>query len=80
MTWSIKEKSFVDLSTALEYAKSLNEFVVIKGNEYEICGIFGVDTIANGKCPDGVQYDWDKSSRIGRVKKEKDFQPEIVDI
>ena len=52
----------------------------VKGNEYEICGIFGVDTIANGKCPDGVQYDWDKSSRIGRVKKEKDFQPEIVDI
>jgi hypothetical protein len=75
--WKIKEKSFTDLTAALEYAKSLNEFVVIKGNEYEICGIFGVDSVKNGECPDGIQYDWNKNSRIGRVKKEKDFNQEI---
>jgi len=36
-----------------------------------IDGIFGVDTIKDGKCPDGIDYDWNKKSRIGRVKKER---------
>ena len=37
----------------------------------EVVGVFGVDSIKNGKCPDGVAYDWNKASRIGRVKKER---------
>lgn len=74
MTWSIKEKTFDDLSVALEYAKSLNVFVVIKGLEYEICGIFGVDTVKDGTCPDGVDYDWNKTSRIGQAKRAKAFE------
>jgi hypothetical protein len=63
--------SFTTLDLAMEHAKSVNEFVIIKGGEFEIVGRFGVDSIINGKCPDGVDYDWNKASRIGRVKKER---------
>ena len=55
----------------MAYAKSVNDFVVIKGNDFEVCGRFGVDSIEDGRCPDGVAYDWNKASRIGRVKKEQ---------
>jgi hypothetical protein len=57
------------LAEAMNAAKSMNEFVTITGPEFEIVGIFGVDSIKGGLCPDGVEYDWNKSSRIGRVKK-----------
>lgn len=67
----VKEKEFLDLNSAMEYAKSLNEFVAIVGDGFEIVGMFGVDSIKDGKCPDGVAYDWNKASRIGRVKKER---------
>ena len=59
------------LAEAMNVAKSMNEFVTIKGDNFEIVGIFGVDTVKDGKCPDGVAYDWNKASRIGRVKKER---------
>ena len=55
----------------MAFAKTVGIFVNIKGPEFEVCGIFGVDSVREGKCPDGVAYDWNKSSRIGRVKKEK---------
>ena len=69
--YKIEEKEFVTLDLAMEHAKALNVFVTIKGNDFEICGVFGVDSVRNGKCPDGVAYDWNKASRIGRVKKER---------
>lgn len=69
--FKIKEKEFADLNTAMDYAKSLNEFVIIKGDDFEVCGKFGVDSVKDGVCPDGVKYDWNKASRIGRVKKER---------
>jgi hypothetical protein len=59
------------LSEAMSFAKTVGMFVTIKGTEFEVCGIFGVDSIKNGLCPDGVAYDWNKASRIGRVKKER---------
>jgi len=62
---------FTDLDLAMAYAKTVAEFVTIKGNEFEIVGVFGVDSVKDGKCPDGVAYDWNKESRIGRVKKER---------
>ena len=71
MIFKIKEKEFADLNTAMDYAKSLNEFVTIKGDDFEVCGKFGVDSVKDGLCPDGVKYDWNKASRIGRVKKER---------
>jgi hypothetical protein len=60
------------LAEAMNVAKSLNEFVTIQGWDFEVCGKFGVDSIKDGVCPDGVAYDWDKASRIGNVKKERD--------
>jgi hypothetical protein len=59
------------LAEAMNIAKSMNEFVRIVGTDFEIVGIFGVDVVKDGKCPDGVDYDWNKASRIGRVKKER---------
>jgi hypothetical protein len=59
------------LAEAMNVAKHLNEFVTISGPDFEIVGMFGVDSIKDGVCPDGVKYDWNKASRIGRVKKER---------
>lgn len=59
------------LAEAMNIAKLMNEFVSIVGTDFEVCGMFGVDTVKDGVCPDGVKYDWDKSARIGRVKKER---------
>ena len=65
------EKNFDTLDSAMSYAKVLGKFVKIRGGQFEIVGKFGVDSIKNGKCPDGVDYDWNKASRIGRVQKER---------
>jgi hypothetical protein len=62
---------FITLNEAMAFAKAVDVFVTIKGPEFEVVGRFGVDTVADGKCPDGVAYDWNKASRIGRVKKER---------
>ena len=66
-----KEETFkvLTLGEAMNVAKSMNEFVTIKGPEFEIVGMFGVDSVRDGKCPDGVAYDWNKASRIGAVKR-----------
>jgi hypothetical protein len=62
---------FITLNEAMAFAKSLGTFVTIKGPDLEVVGKFGVDAIVDGKCPDGVAYDWNKASRIGRVKRER---------
>ena len=64
-----QEQDFTSLDLAMEYAKLINEFVTIDGGEFEIVGRFGVDSVADGKTPDGVAYTWNKASRIGRVKR-----------
>ena len=66
-----REIEFDSLDMAMSYAKLTNKFVTIKGDNFEVCGKFGVDSVKDGKCPDGVAYDWNKASRIGRVKKER---------
>ena len=63
------ETEFPSLDAAMAYAKTLDAFVCITGSEFEIVGMFGVDSIKDGLCPDGVAYDWNKSSRIGAVKR-----------
>jgi hypothetical protein len=65
------EYEVYSLDDAMFLAKKMNEFVTITGPDFEIVGMFGVDSIKDGKCPDGVAYDWNKASRIGRVKKER---------
>jgi hypothetical protein len=59
------------LGEAMAFAKTVGMFVTIKGPDFEVCGIFGVDAVKDGMCPDGVAYDWNKASRIGRVQKER---------
>jgi len=60
------------LDKAMASAKAFGQFVTIRGPDgMEFVGKFGVDSIKNGLCPDGVKYDWNKASRIGRVKKER---------
>jgi len=66
-----QEQEFDNLDLAMDQAKALNEFVTIVGNGFEIVGRFGVDSVRDGKCPDGIAYDWNKAGRIGRVKKER---------
>lgn len=66
-----KETEFASLNLAMAFAKELNAFVTIQGGEFEIVGKFGVDSVVDGKTPDGVAYTWNKASRIGRVKKER---------
>jgi len=65
------ETEFPSLDLAMAYAKTLDAFVSITGSEFEIVGMFGVDSIENGKCPDGVAYDWNKASRIGGSKRKR---------
>jgi hypothetical protein len=62
---------FDTLDAAMAFAKMVGVFVTIKSADFEVCGMFGVDSVKDGVCPDGVKYDWDKSARIGRVKKER---------
>lgn len=68
-----KEQTFQapTLSEAMNLAKQMNEFVTIAGPDFEIVGLFGVDAVVDGKCPDGVAYDWNKASRIGQAKRER---------
>ena len=66
-----KEETFkvLTLAEAMNLAKHMNEFVTIKGEDFEIVGMFGVDSVKDGLCPDGVKYDWNKESRIGAPKR-----------
>lgn len=57
-----KEESFkvLTLAEAMNLAKHMNEFVRIVGKDFEVVGMFGADSIKDGVCPDGVEYDWKK--------------------
>jgi hypothetical protein len=55
-----QQQDFESLDLAMMYAKQLGEFVTITGNGMEIVGMFGADSIRDGKCPDGVAYTWMK--------------------
>jgi hypothetical protein len=57
------------LDQAMTFAKGWAGFVIIRGPSFEVCGMFGVDTVKDGKCPDGFDYDWNKSGRIGSPKR-----------
>lgn len=66
--YKIKQQEFSTLAAAMAHARGLDEFVTIQGPEFEVCGKFGVDAVQDGVCPDGIAYDWNKASRIGRTK------------
>jgi hypothetical protein len=71
LTTSTETTTWPTLIDAMNYAKSTNEFVTIQGNGFEVCGKFGVDSVKNGLCPDGIAYDWNKASRIGAEKRKR---------
>jgi len=62
---------FLTLDSAMQAARAVGFFVTIQGPDFEVCGKFGVDSVKDGLCPDGVAYDWNKASRIGRVQRER---------
>jgi hypothetical protein len=68
---NVELERFITLNEAMNFAKTIDGFVTIQSENFEVVGKFGVDSIQNGKCPDGIAYDWNKASRIGRVKKER---------
>lgn len=55
-----KEIEVIDLVEAMKLAKSLDRFVNIIGDNFEIVGKFGVDAVTDGRCPDGIDYSWRK--------------------
>ena len=57
------------LDDSMKFARSWAGFVTIQGPDFEVCGIFGVDSVVDGKTPDGVAYTWNKASRIGKTRK-----------
>ena len=65
----IDEEEFANLELAMACAKTLDRFVTIVGPDFEVCGRFGVDSVQNGVCPDGIKYDWNKAGRIGAPKR-----------
>ena len=67
--YKINELEFADLESAMAHARLLNQFVTIQGADFEVCGVFGVDSVRDGVCPDGVAYDWNKASRIGSARR-----------
>ena len=55
-----QEVTVADLDEAMHFAKSVNRFVTITNGDFELVGRFGVDSIVDGQCPDGVEYSWMK--------------------
>ena len=51
---------FETLDQAMEWAKTIGEFVTIEFNGKEVVGVFGAAGVVQGKCPDGVDYSWKK--------------------
>ena len=54
---------FNSLDEAMVFAKALGEFVTIQFDGKEVVGVFGATGVANGKCPDGIDYSWKKRRR-----------------
>jgi hypothetical protein len=62
-----------DLNAALRHAELHRRqgmrFVTMSAENVDQVGQNGVDEVKDGKTPDGEVYDWNKSSRIGQMKR-----------
>jgi len=58
-----KKIDVLTLDEATKIATEMNELVTIEGQGTEIIGLFGVDSVLDGKCPDGSAYTWKKRRR-----------------
>ena len=54
------EEEVSTLNDAMIFAKSLGILVTINSNNTEIVGVFGADSINDGKLPNGDHYTWTK--------------------
>ena len=57
---NLETHQFNSLDEAMAFAKELGEFVTIQFDSKEVVGVFGATGVANGKCPDGIDYSWKK--------------------
>ena len=61
------------LSEALQYTEGFRKlgmtFVTMVSENPNSVGKPGVDSVVDGKTPDGVAYTWNKASRIGQTKR-----------
>lgn len=55
-----------------------NRFVVSASEMAGSIGKPGVDSVKDGKTPDGVDYDWSKAHRAGATKKSDATRPSIA--
>ena len=55
------------LADAMTFAKGTNKFVVIKGNDVEIAGVFGVGET-------DADYKWSKDYSLGKRKSKKEWK------
>ncbi len=53
-----------DLSEAMAFAKELGIPVTINGKGMEIVGVFGADSVNDGKLPNGETYSWYKRRHV----------------
>lgn len=57
---TVCEEEVKNLSLALAKATELGILVTINGNGIEVVGVFGADSVNNGKLPNGEYYSWYK--------------------
>ena len=61
------------LNEALQYTEGFRRlgmtFVTMVSENPDSVGRPGVDSVVDGKTPDGVAYTWNKASRIGKTRK-----------
>ena len=58
-----KTHEFETLEQAMEWAKAIGEFVTIEFDGKQVVGIFGADSVLDGKLPNGETYRWKKRRR-----------------
>jgi hypothetical protein len=58
-----KTYEFETLDQAMEWAKAIGEFVTIEFDGKQVVGIFGADSVLDGKLPNGETYRWKKRRR-----------------
>jgi hypothetical protein len=52
-----------------------NQFVTMTSQNSNSVGKAGVDSVEDGKTPDGQEYSWSKASRAGRMRKGDEAGP-----
>lgn len=64
------DKEFAVAMKVMEVLRKQGNTHVIMSNEpADMVGKPGVDSVVDGKTPDGHVYDWSKAGRAGRVKR-----------